>query len=281
MPIAYPEILTLKTEGQSFSWTAKDTILYALGVGMCADPMDENELPFVYEGFLKPVPTLAGVIAWGARVDNTGVNYLMVVDGERKIEFHKPMKTSGTVTATARVVGAWDKGAGKGAVIAQETTLLDEAGERFVTISGSTFARGDGGFGGPSEGQPGPHPTPRRAPDASVDIPTRSDQALIYRLSGDYNPLHADPAVAKAAGFSRPILHGMCTFAITCRAVLQTFAGYDPDKIKSHQARFSSPVYPGETVTVDLWRDADVVSFEARVKAREVTVIRNGKTVLG
>lgn len=280
MAIAYPEILSLKSEGETFRWDAKDTILYALGLGLCADPMDENELPFVYEADLKTVPTQAGVIAWGANAGPTGVNYLMVVDGERKIEFHKPMKSSGEVTAASRIVGAFDKGPGKGAVIVSETTLTDETGELCLTITGSLFARGDGGFGGPSEGQPEPHAVPTRAPDMSVDIPTRADQALIYRLSGDRNPLHCDPKVAKLAGFPRPILHGMCTYGITCRAVLQTFAGYDPTRFKSHQARFSSPVFPGETITVDLWKDGEVISFEARVKARGVTVIKNGKTVL-
>jgi acyl dehydratase len=281
MPIAYPEILSLTSEGQSFSWNAKDAIIYALGVGMAADPMDEKELNFVYEKDLKPVPTLAGVVAWGAGAGPTGVNYLMVVDGERKIVFHKPMTVQGKVTASSRVLGAWDKGAGKGAVIVSETLLKDEAGDPVLTITGSTFARGDGGFGGPSEGQPEPHEVPKRPADMTVDIPTSPDQALIYRLSGDRNPLHCDPAVAKAAGFPRPILHGMCTYGITCRAVLQTYAGYDASKFKSHQARFSSPVFPGETITVDLWQDGDVISFEARVKDRGVTVIKNGKTVLG
>jgi acyl dehydratase len=280
MPIAYPEILNLKSEGQTFSWNATNTIIYALGLGLCADPMDENELPFVYENDLKAVPTMAGVIAWGANPGDMGINFLMVVDGERKIEFHKPMKTSGQVTSTSRVVGAYDKGPGKGAVIVSENKLFDEAGELCLTITGSMFARGDGGFGGPSEGQPEPHPTPTRAPDMSVDIPTRPDQALIYRMSGDRNPLHCDPAVAKMAGFPRPILHGMCTYGVTCRAVLQTYAGYDPTRFKSHQARFSSPVFPGETISVDLWKDGDVISFEARVKERGVTVIKNGKTVL-
>jgi acyl dehydratase len=281
MAIAYPEILSLKSEGETFRWDAKDTILYALGLGLCADPMDENELAFVYEAELKTVPTQAGVIAWGANAGPTGVNYLMVVDGERKIEFHKPMKSSGRVTAASRIVGAFDKGPGKGAVIVSETTLTDETGELCLTITGSLFARGDGGFGGPSDGQPEPHAVPARAPDMSVDIPTRADQALIYRLSGDRNPLHCDPKVAKLAGFPRPILHGMCTYGITCRAVLQTYADYDPTRFKSHQARFSAPVFPGETITVDLWQDGDVISFEARVKERGVTVIKNGKTVLG
>ncbi len=281
MPIAYPDILDLKSEGQAFSWTGRDAIIYALGVGLGADPMDERELAFVYEKELKPVPTLAGVVAWGAGAGPTGVNYLLVVDGERKIVFHKPMTAEGQVTARSRIVGAWDKGPGKGAVIVSETELVDKSGEAVLTITGSTFARGDGGFGGPSEGQPEPHAVPARAPDQSVDIPTRPDQALIYRLSGDRNPLHCDPAVAKAAGFTRPILHGMCTYGITCRAVLQAYAEYDPARFKSHQARFSAPVFPGETITVDLWRDGEVVSFEARVKDRGVTVIKNGKTVLG
>jgi acyl dehydratase len=159
--------------------------------------------------------------------------------------------------------------------------LLDADGAPWLTITGSMFARGDGGFGGPSEGQPEPHAIPQRAPDMTVDISTRPDQALIYRMSGDRNPLHCDPAVAKMAGFPRPILHGMCTYGITCRAVLQTYAGYDATRFKSHQARFSSPVFPGETISVDLWKDADVISFEARAKERGVTVIKNGKTVLG
>jgi acyl dehydratase len=278
MPIAYPQILDQTSEGEA-RWDATASILYALGVGMGADPMDENELAFVYEARLKALPTLASVIGWDS-IFPEGINFLMLVDGERKIEFHQPIKTSGVVKTKGRYVGIWDKGP-KGAVIVTETKMFDEAGAPFVTVTRSLFARGDGGFGGPSEGQPEPHPIPQRPPDRSVDIPTRPDQALIYRLSGDRNPLHCDPAVAKMAGFPRPILHGMCSYGITCRAVLQTYAGYDPARFKSHQARFAAPVFPGETLTVDLWEDGEVISFEARVAARGVTAVRNGKTVLG
>lgn len=281
MPIAYPDILKLKNEGQKFSYTQKDTILYALGIGMGADPMDRKELAFVYERELKAVPTLASVVAWGAQPGAMNINFVMVVDGERDITFHKPMPTSGDITADSRVLGVYDKGAGKGAVIQNETVLRDSKGEKLATLVSSIFARGDGGFGGPSEGQPEPHKVPTRAPDQSVDIPTLPNQALLYRLSGDYNPLHSDPDFAAQAGFPRPILHGMCTYGITCRAVLQTYAEYDPARIKRHAARFSSPVFPGETITVDLWKDGNEVSFEARVKSRNVVAVRNGLSVLG
>lgn len=283
MPIVYPDILDLKAEGQAFEWGERETMLYALGIGLGADPMNETELPFVYENGLKTVPTLATVVAWGAGpgVGNMGINFLMVVHGAQKVELHQPMPTSARITADSRVLGAYDKGP-KGAVIVTETVLKDEGtGAKIATLTGSIFARGDGGFGGPADGAPEPHEVPTRAPDLSIDLPTRPDQALLYRLSGDRNPLHSNPTVAKMAGFPRPILHGLCTYGLTCRAVLQSYAEYAPDRIRSHEARFSSPVFPGETVTVDLWKDGDVISFEARVQDRGVTVIKNGKTVLG
>jgi acyl dehydratase len=292
MPIYYPDILEQKTEPRTFTYGDKDVMLYALGVGMGRDPMDERELPFVYEKALKVVPTAATVLAAGAGrraaqnveqkegVRVSQLNYLMVVHGEQKVELHKPLPTTGSFTATSRTIGAYDKGKDKGAVVVNETVWTDEAGEKVATLTGSTFARGDGGFGGPSEGAPEPHAVPTRKPDISVPIDTRPDQALIYRLNGDRNPLHSDPDVAKRAGFPRPILHGLCTYGITCRAVLQEICDYDPEQILSHQARFSAPVFPGDTVTVGLWKDGDVVSFEARVLDRGATVIRNGKTVL-
>ena len=177
MPIAYPEVLNLKREGQSFSWTNRETMLYALGVGMGADPMDENELPFVYERNLKAMPTLASVVAWGAGPGRMDINGLLVVDGERRITFHKPMPGEAKITADSRVLGVFDKGKDKGAVIVNETVLKDaETGEAIATLVGSTFARGDGGFGGPSEGQPEPHPVPTRA-IAIPCIRTRNSRA--------------------------------------------------------------------------------------------------------
>jgi len=289
MPIYYPDILEQGTRPRTFKYGDKDVMLYALGVGLGQDPMDETELAFVYEKGLKVVPTAATVLA-GRGVSEplptkeghrpSQPNYLMLVHGEQKVELHRPLPTEGTFTTESRTIGAFDKGKDKGAVLVSETIWRDETGEKVATLTGSSFCRADGGFGGPAEGAPEPHAVPSRAPDKSVDITTREDQALLYRLNGDRNPLHSDPESARRSGFPRPILHGLCTYGITCRAVLQEVVAWDADRIQSHQARFSAPVFPGDTITVDLWIDGPVISFEARVKARNVTVIKNGKTVL-
>ncbi|HEY5106271.1 MAG TPA: MaoC/PaaZ C-terminal domain-containing protein [Caulobacteraceae bacterium] len=291
MPIYYPDILNQTTPARTFTYGDKDVMLYGLGIGLGADPMDEKELAFVYERGLKVVPTAATVLAAGSRARAEAppnppghrasqINYLMVVHGEQKVELHRPLPPTGTFTAQSRTIGAFDKGKDKGAVIYNETTWTNEAGEKVATLTGSTFARGDGGFGGPSEGAPEPHQTPSRAPDLSLDFATRPDQALLYRLNGDRNPLHSDPESARRSGFPRPILHGLCTYGITCRAILKGITDYDPDVILSHEARFSAPVIPGDTITVDMWLDGKVISFTARVQARGATVIKNGKTVL-
>jgi acyl dehydratase len=286
MPINYDELMALKNLDQRYSYGDREVMLYAYGIGMGADPMDEKELAFVNEASaiarpLKVVPTFASVAAWGASPGEMNLNRVMVVDGERDITFHRPLPVAEKLLVDSRVLAVFDKGKDKGAVIRHQTVLKNEKGEELATLVASRFARGDGGFGGPSDGQPEPHQVPSRAPDRSIDISTRPDQALIYRLCGDRNPLHSDPEFARRAGFPRPILHGMCTFGLTCRGILQTYADYDPAAFRQHAARFSSPVYPGETVTLDLWKDGNVISFEARVKAREAVVIRNGKTVLG
>ncbi|MGP9811196.1 MaoC/PaaZ C-terminal domain-containing protein [Rhodopseudomonas sp. NSM] len=286
MSARYDELMALKTTGQNYAYTDRDVMLYAYGIGLGADPMDERELAFVNEATyterpLKVVPTFASVAAWGAGPGEMNLNRLLVVDGERDITFHRPMPVAAKITADSSVLAVYDKGKDKGVVIRHQTILRDEAGAELATLLASRFARGDGGFGGPALEQPEPHKMPDRAPDRTIDITTRPDQALIYRLCGDRNPLHSDPEFAKKAGFPRPILHGMCTYGITCRGVLQTYADYDASAFRQHAVRFSSPVYPGETVTMDLWKDGNVVSFEARVKARDVTVIKSGRSVLG
>ena len=279
MPIDYPAILDLRNDGVRASWTDLEPMLYALGLGMGADPMDRRELDFVYERALKVVPTFATVLAAAANPQPEGLNRALVLDGERRLTLHRPLPATGAVVMDGRVLSVIDKG-DKGAILTREVVIRDASdGAAIATLLSSQFARGDGGFGGPSETPP-PAPMPDQAPDLTVDIPTRPDQALLYRLSGDRNPLHSDPDFAANAKFDRPILHGLCTFGICCRAILQTWADYDPSAIKTFGARFSAPTFPGETVTVDLWRDGSDIAFEAKVAARGVAVIRNGAATL-
>ncbi|PCJ70302.1 MAG: 3-alpha,7-alpha,12-alpha-trihydroxy-5-beta-cholest-24-enoyl-CoA hydratase [Rhodobiaceae bacterium] len=282
MAINYDDIMQLKSEGQEFTYGDRETMLYALGVGFGNDPLDAKELPFVYEKDLVTIPTMSSVIAWGAgNMAKSGINYAMVVHGEQKLTMHKPLPVGTTIVVDSKVIGAWDKGADKGALIASETNIRDKAtGDALCTMLSTTFARGDGGFGGPTEGAPVPHAIPDRAADQSFDAVTSPGQALLYRLSGDRNPLHADPEFAKAVGFPAPILHGLCTYGTCCRAIISNACDYDPKQITGFDVRFSSPVYPGETITVDTWKDGNVLSFRAYVKARDVMVINNGKCTL-
>ena len=283
MPIQYPEILNAAAPDQLWTCTESDTILYSLCLGFGSDPLDTNNLHYVLGPGLKAMPTLPTVIAWTAEPTFTrlGIDPALALHGEQKIELHRPVPAAWTARISGRVGSVVDKGRGKGAIVVTEHTLTDNAtGELVATLTTTCFARGEGGCGGATPSST-PHPIPARAPDASVRFPTRPDLALLYRLTGDRNPLHADPAAARAGGFDRPILHGLCSFGMTCRAVLQTFGNDDPACITSHQARFVSPVFPGDILTVDMWREnPGIISFEARVEERNVKVIGNGETVL-
>lgn len=281
MAINYEKLMSLQTQGQEFQYGDRETMLYALGIGFGRDPMNTKELPFVYEKNLVTIPTLSTVVAWGAgNMRESGINYLMVVHGEQKLTVHKPMPVAARISVDTRTIGVWDKGEGKGAIVVTETVISEKGGDKLCTLQSTTFARGDGGFGGPREGAPEPHKMPERAPDLTVELDTRPDQALLYRLSGDRNPLHSDPEVATMAGFPRPILHGLCTYGTCCRALITTVADHDPSRIIGFDVRFSSPVFPGETIAVDIWKDGNIASFRARVKERDVVVINNGKCTL-
>lgn len=263
------------------TYTSRDAIIYALGVGLGADPMDEGQLRFVFEERdFEVLPTMAAVMCtpgFWVRDPESGIDWHKVLHGEMGIELHQPLPAEATITARNRVVDIIDKGEGKGALLFQERTVTDKAtGTPLATLTSTTFARGDGGFGGHSGPQPQPHALPERAPDAVCDLPTLPQAALIYRLSGDPNPLHADPKVAAAAGFERPILHGLGTLGVAGHAILKTYCDYDVARFKSLKLRFSAPVYPGETIRTEMWRDGDQVSFRARVVERDVVVLNNG-----
>jgi acyl dehydratase len=283
MAINYDDLMQATSKDIPARYGDRETMLYALGVGFMRDPMNKDELPFVYENGLKTVPSMASVIGWGGGniMARSGINYLMVVDGERRITLHKTLPDTAEVLIDQRVLGVFDKGKDKGAVLVTESVARDKTtGEKLYTMTGSTFARGDGGFGGPKDGAPEPHPIPNRAPDLVHEADTRPDQAFLYALSGDRNPLHRDPAVAKMAGFPRPILHGLCSYGTACRSLISTVCKYDATKIKQFDVRFSSPVFPGETIVTEMWVDGNVVSYRSKVKERDVTVLNNGKCVL-
>jgi acyl dehydratase len=253
---------------------------------MGRDPLDRDDLRFVYEDGLQVLPTAATVLAADARnaplapmpegLRPSTIDRARMVHGEQKVELHRPLPTRGRFVARSRVKAAYDKGEGRGAIVINETVWTDGAGAVVATLTNAAFARGDGGFGGPAGGPPPVPPRPGRAPDLRVELETRPDQALLYRLNGDRNPLHADPEVARRAGFERPILHGLCTFGLTARAVLRLVADHDPTAVLSHEARFSAPVFPGDDVVVDLWREDGAIWFEARAPQRDAVVIRNG-----
>jgi acyl dehydratase len=284
MAIDYDDMMQSGATGLAASYDEKDVMLYALGVGMGRDPLDERELPFVYENNgLKVVPTFAGVINRGdapperqRMPQKSNINFMMVVDGERRITIHKPLPPKCNVLADERYVDILDKGEGKGAVLIQERVVREAAsGDRLFTIVSSIFARGDGGFGGKPQGGPPLHEIPGRAPDLVHECDTRPDQAFLYALSGDRNPLHRDPAFAKMVGFPRPILHGLCSYGTACRAVLSTLAQYLPERITQFDVRFSKPVFPGETLVVEMWQDGAMISYRASVKERPGTIVLN------
>lgn len=283
MAIDYDQLMQAKSTGLTAGYSERETMLYALGIGFGRDPMNEAELPFVYENGLRTVPTMATVIGWGASgiMGKSGINYLMVVHGEQRVTLHKPLPTAADVTMDERVLGIFDKGKDKGAVLVTERVVKNAAsGDELCTLVSTIFARGDGGFGGPKEGAPEPHKLPERAPDLVHECDTRPDQAFLYALSGDRNPLHRDPRVAKMAGFPRPILHGLCTYGTACRAAISTICKYDPAKIAGFDVRFSAPVFPGETIATEMWVDGNIVSFRSKAKERDVVVLNNGKCTL-
>jgi acyl dehydratase len=280
MAIDYDKLMALKIPDAEHTYGEKDTMLYALGVGLGHDPTDRAQLDFVYEKNLKALPSFAcllGYPGFWVRDLDTGIDWVRIVNGEQGFTLNAPVQPSGTVVGKTRILDVIDKGAGKGAVVYTERKITDKAsGQLVATVTQTTFCRADGGFGGPRREGPPSHKLPDRAPDLVCDLGTRPEMALVYRLSADLNPLHADLDVAKAAGFPRPILHGLGTFGVVGHALLESVCNYDPSRMTAMSGRFSAPVFPGETIRTEIWRDGDGVSFRALVPERNIVAMSNG-----
>ena len=267
------------------TYDERDIMLYSLGLGLGGDPMVADQVRYVDEQNLQAMPTCAAAFAWPKswmRDPRTGIDYLKLVHGEQDVRFVRPMPVAGTIVSKTRVSRISDKGAGKGAIVELMRDIIDAStGEQLAEVRQVSFLRGDGGFStesgvsdAPPEALP---PVPERAPDAEYVLSTGANAALIYRLSGDANPLHADPEVAAKAGFSRPILHGLATYGMAGYAAIRLLAGNDATRLKRLALRLTSPVYPGEEVRFQFWRDSDTRQHvRARVDARDVVVLNNG-----
>ncbi len=277
MPINYDEIMSMTSENVEISYSDKDSILYSLGVGLGNDPMNLAELKYVYENSQVALPSMATNFQYHSPLLlKANINFILVVHGEQKLSFSNPLPVSGDFISNAKVIGCYDKGAGKGAIIDVETTIkLKKDNTEICKLVSTTFARGDGGFGGP-ESPKSEIFKPEGGPDFVHEIKTKPDQALIFRLSGDYNPLHSDPNFAKTAGFEKPILHGMCTYGIACRSLVESVCEGDAKRLKKFDCRFSSPVYPGETIVTEMWKNGSKVYYQSKVKERDKIVIKNG-----
>jgi acyl dehydratase len=279
MAIAYSHLKGWQIPPATQNFGPKECILYALGLGFGNEPTNQAHLRFLYERGLEAFPSMAVVLATGvswAADPGTGIDYTKVLHAEQTFELHRPLPTKGEVVGRTSVSEVIDKGAGRGAiVITQRDLYIDGESSPTATLKSTLFCRADGGFGGPVTESPKPHPVPEREADGRVAIKTLRQAALIYRLSGDVNPLHCDPAVAAAAGFREPILHGLCTFGTAIRSALEA-ASIDPAEVKAGGARFTSPVYPGETLETEIWRDSGLVTFRTHISDRDKLALNNG-----
>jgi acyl dehydratase len=283
MPIDLEKALKAQLPDAEASWDHDRVILYHLGIGAGAKATDPNELEYCYERKLKVLPSFGVIPVFSAlgsiaAIPGVQINFALVLHGEQDIEIHKPLPPMAKVKSSVRVAGIYDKG--KAALIVLEVaTRAAESGDPLFTNRFSIFARGEGGFGGES----GPKSTleaPDRAPDFVVESPTLPQQALLYRLSGDKNPLHADPEFAKLGGFDKPILHGLCSYGIVCKAVVDTALAGDVAKVARYQARFAGVVFPGETLVTSMWRDGGRILVSAKTRERGTPVIANSAITL-
>lgn len=276
MPIDVSAALAAAPTVREARWTERDVILYHLGLGAGVKSLDPAELGWVYEKNLRVLPTFAMVAGQGisagelapAGMNLRGIDIDLrkILHGGQSLTLHAPIPASGTATISSRVADVWDKG--KAAVIVLEQSAVDTDGKPLWTTGMQIWARGEGGFGGDA-GPEVSNAVPERAADRVLVSPTGTQQALVYRLSGDLNPLHADPGFAKMAGFDRPILHGLASYGVVCRAVVDGLLDGDPTRVQSFSVRFAGSLYPGETIETSVWRDADTLTLVATCPERD------------
>ena len=282
MPVDRDKALANPPRKGEGSYGKDDVILYHLGLGAGNPPTDANELQYTYEKNLKVLPTFAVVANTGGGsfmgMDGLDFDRRMMLHGEQEIVLHKPLPPEAKLSSEMRVKELYDKG--NAALLIMETKAADENGEPLFTSLISLFLRGEGGFGGPNAPKAG-NVAPERAPDGTIEVPTLPQQALIYRLCGDKNPLHADPEFAKMAGFDKPIIHGLCSYGLVCKAIVDHVLDGDVSKVAGYAARFAGVAFPGETYLVSYWKEGDQILVAANAKDRDgAKIISNAAITL-
>lgn len=280
MAIDLSTALGAELPSQEFSWTASDVALYALGVGAAADPMDTTGLAYIHDERPKVLPSFATVAATmnvteAPRVSFPGVeiDLAKVVHGSQSVELHRPIPAAGTAVTTTRIAEIQDKGSA--AVIIQESETVSADGEKLWTSRSGIFAKGEGGFGG-ERGTSEKVEYPERDADHTIEVASLPQQALLYRLCGDRNPLHSDPAFAEAAGFPRPILHGLCSYGLVLRAVVDSVLGGDVERVRGYGVTFGGVFFPGETMRIRVWEDGPRLLVAATAVERDdAPVLKN------
>jgi acyl dehydratase len=274
--------MALRARAERVSYTPRDAILYALGIGFGHGPDNVRDLPFVFEGAgLRVAPTFASAIARSRFLAGCGWDESRVVSGSEHLTLYRPLPPAATLLLDSEVIAVHDLGQSQGALVVIASTARGAADEQLLfTVQRGIIARGDGGFGAALGAAPAPHAIPARAADLRGELAIRPEQALVYRLSGDLDPIHVDPQVAHQAGLPGPVLQNLCTFGVACRGVLETICELDPTLITSFEARHTGDVYPGEELLLELWQDANILSFRVSVPRRATTVLDNGRCVL-
>lgn len=281
MPLDPEALLQLRRPGAAIHWTDRDAMLYALAVGLGRDPADPDERAYVCElPALRVLPSFASSLADIDLLDDCGWDFARVLHVGERLQLHRPLSEAGTASMDARVRRVRDLGPERGALIEFEADARDVDRQPLFSVHRQLLAGGDGGCGGETGRGPAPHPLPARPPDLDCAFDTRAEQALLFRLCGDRNPLHADPELAGRFGWPLPPLHGLCTWGIACCAILRTICEFDATLIRSLEGRFPAPVFPGDALVTDMWQQANIVSFRVRVPARDVVVLDHGRCEL-